>query len=227
VVAEITGSSAFCAYGSSGRVKGAEARLIIEAPSLLGGRQLDTYGPVAAFDWAVHRLLRHVGGFLCEIAASCVPDVSTETNRRCADMSALYAGCTISLQVHQMQQGQNRLDIVIYEEDSLTRALLREWLSEAGYQVRIGRSHDANLDRPADLVIVNVYMPKNAGAQWVRDIQMAHPETPIIAISGQFRSGLCASGATAKALGVRQVVAKPLIRGDLLDAVRRIKGGPG
>jgi DNA-binding response OmpR family regulator len=140
-------------------------------------------------------------------------------------MSALCAGYTIALQVHQMQQGQNRLDIVIYEEDSLTRALLREWLSEAGYHVRVGRAHDANLDRPADLVIVNVYMPKNAGAQWVRDIQMAHPGTPIIAISGQFRSGLCASGATAKSLGVRQVVAKPLIRGDLLDAVRRIKGG--
>jgi DNA-binding response OmpR family regulator len=124
----------------------------------------------------------------------------------------------------QMPQDQNRLDIVIYEEDYLTRALLQEWLSQAGYRVRVGRAHDANLDRPADLVIVNVYMPKDAGAQWVRDIQAAHPDTPIIAISGQFRSGLCAGGATAQTLGVRQVIAKPLIRADLLDAVR--KGAP-
>ena len=118
------------------------------------------------------------------------------------------------------------MEIVIYEEDYLTRALLQEWLSQAGYRVRVGSAHDTNLDRPADLVIVNVYMPKHAGAQWVRDIQAAHPDTPIIAISGQFRSGLAAAGATAKTLGVRQVIAKPLARADLLDAVRRMVGAP-
>jgi DNA-binding response OmpR family regulator len=118
------------------------------------------------------------------------------------------------------------LDIVIYEEDYLTRALLREWLSQAGYRVRLGRPHDAKFDHPADLVIVNVYMPKDAGAQWVRDVQAAHPDTPIIAISGQFRSGLCAVGATAQTLGARQVIAKPLVRADLLEAVRSMIGAP-
>jgi DNA-binding response OmpR family regulator len=119
------------------------------------------------------------------------------------------------------------LDIVIYEEDYLTRALLQEWLSDGGYRVRVGRFHGVSLDRPADLVIVNVYMPKQAGAQWVRDIQAAHPSTPIIAISGQFRrSGLCAAGVTAQTLGVQQVIAKPLVRTDLLDAVRGMIGAP-
>jgi CheY-like chemotaxis protein len=56
----------------------------------------------------------------------------------------------------------------------------------------------------------------------VRDIQAAHPGTPLIAISGHFRPGLAASGAAAQALGVRQVLAKPLIRGELLGAVRAI-----
>jgi DNA-binding response OmpR family regulator len=130
----------------------------------------------------------------------------------------------MTLQMPQTLQDQNRLDIVIYEEDYLTRALLQEWLSQAGYRVRVGRAHDADLDRPADLVILNVYMPKQAGAQWVRDIQSVHPDTPIIAISGQFRSGLCAGGATAKTLGVRQVIAKPLVRADLLEAVRGMIG---
>ena len=138
-------------------------------------------------------------------------------------MSALGARCTIT---PHGQQDENRLDVLIYEEDYLTRALLREWLSQAGYAVRVGvrGPRDATLDRPADLVIVNVYMPKDAGAQWVRDIQAAHPDTPIIAISGQFRSGLCAAGATAQALGVRQVIAKPLIRAELLEAVRGMIG---
>jgi DNA-binding response OmpR family regulator len=118
------------------------------------------------------------------------------------------------------------LDIVIYEQDSLTRGLLQEWLGRAGYCVRAGRPHDASLDHPADLVIVNVYMPKHAGAQWVRDIQAAHPNTPIVAISGQFRYGLCAGGATAQNLGVNQVIAKPLNRTDLLDTVRGMIGAP-
>jgi DNA-binding response OmpR family regulator len=118
------------------------------------------------------------------------------------------------------------LDILIYEEDYLTRTLLQEWLGQAGYGVRAGRPHEAGLDRPADLVIVSVYMPKHAGAQWVRSIQAVHPDTPIIAISGQFRSGLCSAGATAQILGVQQVIAKPLMRADLLDAVRGMIGAP-
>jgi DNA-binding response OmpR family regulator len=117
------------------------------------------------------------------------------------------------------------VDIVIYEEDSLTRALLHQWLGEAGYRVHIGMPRDTSLGA-ADLVIVNVFMPKHAGAQWIRCIQAAHPNTPLIAISGQFRSGLSAAGATAQTLGVRQVIAKPLVRADLLDAVRGIIGTP-
>ena len=117
------------------------------------------------------------------------------------------------------------MDILIYEEDHLTRALLQQWLGEAGYRVHIGTSCDAD-DRPADLVIVNVYMPKHAGAQCIRNIQSAYPNTPLIAISGQFRSGLSAAGATAQTLGVQQVIAKPLLRADLLEAVRAIIGTP-
>jgi hypothetical protein len=50
--------------------------------------------------------------------------------------------------------------------------------------------------------------------------------TPLIAISGEFRSGLCATGTTAQMPGVEQVLAKPLTRGELLDAVRAIIGAP-
>ncbi len=57
-------------------------------------------------------------------------------------------------------------------------------------------------------------MPKHAGAQLVRETQAAHPGTPLIAISGQFRSGLSTNGATAQSLGVQQVIAKPLTRAD-------------
>jgi DNA-binding response OmpR family regulator len=118
-------------------------------------------------------------------------------------------------------------NIVIYEGNDLMRGLLEEWLSEAGYGVHAAASHDRQNGRLADLVIVSVSMPKHAGAQLVREIQARHPGTPLIAISGQFLPGLSANGAIAQALGVQQVIAKPLTRLDLLGAVRAIIGAPG
>jgi DNA-binding response OmpR family regulator len=117
-------------------------------------------------------------------------------------------------------------DIVIYEENDLMRALLQEWLSDAGYRVRAalpGRIADFG---KAALVIVSVYMPKHSGPRLVREIQAAHPGTPLIAISGQFRAGLSTVGTTAQALGVQQVIAKPFTCTDLLAAVRAIIGAP-
>jgi DNA-binding response OmpR family regulator len=116
--------------------------------------------------------------------------------------------------------------IFIYEENDLMRALLKEWLSEAGYRVSAAAPCGAQPEGAADLVIVSIYMPKHAGAQLVRQIQAAHPGTPLIALSGQFRSGLSAVGPTAHTLGVQQVIAKPLTRTDLLEAVRATIGEP-
>jgi CheY-like chemotaxis protein len=116
--------------------------------------------------------------------------------------------------------------IAIYEENDLMRALLKEWLSEAGYRVREVAPRGVQRVSTEDLVIASVYMPKHAGAQMLRDVQAAHPGTPLIAISGQFRSGLSAAGTTAQMLGVERVLAKPLTRDDLLEAVRAIIGAP-
>jgi DNA-binding response OmpR family regulator len=117
---------------------------------------------------------------------------------------------------------EDALNIVVYEEDFLTRTLLEEWLGEAGYRVRVGNRCNPGADAPCALVILSVYMPKQAGTQCVRGVQEAHPDTPVIAISGQFRPGLSADGATAQKLCVHLVVAKPLVRQELLESVRGI-----
>src|ERR1700735_1409004 len=67
-------------------------------------------------------------------------------------------------------------------------------VGEAGYGVRVGDRCNPGADAPCDLVILSVYMPKQAGAQCVRSVQETHPDTPVIAISGQFRPGLSADG---------------------------------
>jgi DNA-binding response OmpR family regulator len=117
-------------------------------------------------------------------------------------------------------------DIVIYEENDLMRGLLKEWLGEEGYRVRAVAPSEGRLGGTEDLVIVSVSMPKHAGAKLVREIQAAHPGAQLIAISAQFRSGLSAVGTTAHMLGVQQLIAKPLPRSDLIDAVRAMIGPP-
>jgi CheY-like chemotaxis protein len=117
--------------------------------------------------------------------------------------------------------------IVIIEEDKLMRELLVEWLSAEGYSVRAAASGDAQVLVKADLVIVNVYMPRHEGAKTLRAVKAANPQTPLVAISGQFRPGLVGSCTVADALGVQQVVAKPFTRRELLAAVEDVIGPAG
>jgi DNA-binding response OmpR family regulator len=117
---------------------------------------------------------------------------------------------------------QERRNIVIYEEDQQTRALLEEWLGDAGYRVHVGNQCHPEGDAACDLVIVSIFMPKLGGGDCVRAVREAHPGTPLLAMSGQFRTGLAANGAVAQRLRVEEVIAKPLMRKDLLDRVRGI-----
>jgi DNA-binding response OmpR family regulator len=117
--------------------------------------------------------------------------------------------------------------IVIIEEDQLIRGLLVEWLSAAGYSVSPEAPTDGELEDNADLVIVDVYMPRKGGASTLRAAEAAHPGVPLIAISSQFRPGLVGSCTAAEALGVRQVIAKPFSRSDVLAAVRSVIGPAG
>jgi DNA-binding NarL/FixJ family response regulator len=117
--------------------------------------------------------------------------------------------------------------IVIIEEDNLMRGLLVEWLSAERYSVRAAAADNVQVPDKADLVIVDVYMPRHEGAKRLRAVKAAHPQTPLIAISGQFRPGLVGSCTAADALGVRQVIAKPFSRRDLLAAVHSVIGPAG
>jgi DNA-binding NtrC family response regulator len=131
---------------------------------------------------------------------------------------------------HDDRRGQTGIgemsDILIIEDDDLMRALLEEWLGEAGYPVRARAPRETAGADAAELVIVGVCMPRQAGTELVRAVRDAHPGASLIAISGQFRPGLAGACAAARALGVQQVIAKPFTREALLDAVRAAVGRP-
>ncbi len=105
-------------------------------------------------------------------------------------------------------------------------ALLQEWLCSAGYQVHEAARPGTVPAGTVDLAIVSICSPKHSGVHQLREIQQAHPQTPLIALSGQFRGGMSSVGTTARALGVAQVIAKPLTRDALLGAVHAMIGPP-
>lgn len=113
--------------------------------------------------------------------------------------------------------------IAIIEDDVLMRGLLTEWLAAAGYRV----SAPAPGERPGDVdaIVVDLCDPRDRGIARVREARRACPAAPVIAISGQFRAGLECAGSAARALGVARVIAKPLARAELLEAVRAVIGG--
>lgn len=111
------------------------------------------------------------------------------------------------------------LNVAIYEDNDLMRSLLTEWLEEAGYRLAAA-GHGANL------VIASVSMPRQSGVQRIQEIQSRHPGVPVIAVSAHARAGLSTVGAAADLLGVQRVIAKPLAREDLLEAVRAMIGVP-
>jgi DNA-binding response OmpR family regulator len=114
--------------------------------------------------------------------------------------------------------------IAIYERDGLMRDLLREWLTAAGYRVR-----DAKMGghpTAPELAIVGVETPRPECEVLIHGLQRNFPGMPIIALSGWARSGLCSNGAAAQALGVERLLAKPLMRHELLMAVDAVIGPP-
>jgi DNA-binding response OmpR family regulator len=110
--------------------------------------------------------------------------------------------------------------IVLIEPDQLIRGLITEWLTSAGYAVRLGYRSDGADAGDVAAIIVDLYMPRESGARIIRAVQRAYPGRPIIAISGQFRPGLAHSCTAARELGARRLLPKPFGRTDLLEAVR-------
>jgi DNA-binding response OmpR family regulator len=112
--------------------------------------------------------------------------------------------------------------IVLSEADDLMRGLLQEWLTGAGYCVTAITPGRPPPHVKADLVVVNIGMPRHSGARVADEIRSAYPGTPIIALSARFRADLSTAGTAARTLGVAQIIAKPMTRDALLAAVRTI-----
>jgi DNA-binding response OmpR family regulator len=121
--------------------------------------------------------------------------------------------------------------IAILEEDDIIGALLEEWLAGAGYTTRrTGLSPCADTNPARDdigLIIVDLSLPEQDGAETVRALRRAHPAAAILATSGRFHADIDGSPEAARRLGAHRVLSKPFRREDVLEAARALIGPPG
>lgn len=116
---------------------------------------------------------------------------------------------------------QQKGRILVVESNDLILDLLERWLGEAGYTVVVGTSQSLRQavgeGGEPELVIIDLPTPRIA-EKIINSVKEVHA-SPILVLSARFRRGTGSSILVARQLGVRNVLAKPFTRAELLSAV--------
>ena len=123
--------------------------------------------------------------------------------------------------VRELPRGRGETVMIVDDEPMLV-ALAEEMLAGLGYEPVGFESSQAALQvfrsKPErfDLVLTDEAMPELVGTELAREIRLLRPDVPIILMSGH---GGAALAQRAAAIGVKEVLHKPLQRVDLAEAL--------
>lgn len=116
--------------------------------------------------------------------------------------------------------------ILIIDDDSSLRRLLRRFLENAGYEVadasngRIALEMQRN--NPADLIITDIFMPEKEGTEFIMDMSDEFPKVKVIAMSGGGNIADVDYLNLAQNLGALRTFQKPFSQRELLAAVEEL-----
>ena len=117
-------------------------------------------------------------------------------------------------------------EILIADDNASLRQSLKAVLEAAGYRVRLARDGAEALalqrERPADILITDIFMPEADGFEAIDGFRKAYPATKIIAMSGEAKRVKSEYLTAAALAGVDATLKKPFEREALLDAVRAL-----
>jgi DNA-binding response OmpR family regulator len=120
--------------------------------------------------------------------------------------------------------------ILVMDDDEALRSALRVVLEAAGYQVMEAPDGEAGLrlqrEQGADLVLVDIFMPKRDGLEVIRALRAEMPQPKIIAMSGGGQTGQIEVLEAAQAFGAARTLLKPFQPRALLRAIRELLGEP-
>ena len=116
--------------------------------------------------------------------------------------------------------------ILVIDDDSVIRLFIRASLEYSGYFVLEAENGNSGIDifkqNPADLVIVDLYMPEKEGIETIIELRREYSHLKILAISGGIpRHGPDNLLRAAQILGADSFLNKPFTVQQLLDAIEK------
>jgi DNA-binding NtrC family response regulator len=118
----------------------------------------------------------------------------------------------------------DRPRVLVIDDSAEIREVLRDTLELEGYEVVVAADGATGLwlhrQRPADLVITDIFMPEKDGIEIILELANESPSVKIIAMSGGGRMGNFDYLPFAEQFGAVRVLGKPFKSEQLLEAVR-------
>ncbi|MBD3420206.1 MAG: response regulator [Chitinivibrionales bacterium] len=118
--------------------------------------------------------------------------------------------------------------ILIVDDDEIMRTMLQDMLAIEGYAVDCAPDgavvQHMLKNQSYDLIVTDIVMPEKEGIETIIHIRKAHPDLPVIAISGGGRMAPGDYLEVAQGLGVNFTFAKPLDRKEFVAAVKSCLG---
>jgi DNA-binding NtrC family response regulator len=116
--------------------------------------------------------------------------------------------------------------ILLIDDDSSMRFLLKSLLEKAGYEVQEAKDGRAGVElfgeKPAQIVIVDIFMPEKDGIETIGCIREKDPSCKFLAISGGGQMKNMDMLRYSKILGAHEILEKPFSRDELLSVVKRL-----
>ena len=110
--------------------------------------------------------------------------------------------------------------ILIIDDDELTRAAVRAMLEPVGYNIIEAADGETGLnlyrEQQPDLIIMDIIMPEKEGLEVIRELKRDFPDIKIIAISGSGVNYLF----MAEEFGALRTFLKPVHRAELVEVVK-------
>ena len=118
--------------------------------------------------------------------------------------------------------------ILIIDDEPQMRAMLRQMLERAGYEVMDAPDGDEGIrlyrQDQADLIIMDILMPEKEGLETIMELRNDFPDVKIFAVSGGGRRGKLNYLSYASDFGALRTFTKPFEREELLRAVEEVLG---
>ena len=87
-----------------------------------------------------------------------------------------------------LDTAQQRKRVLIIDDDAQQRQLFKTALANAGYEIFEASDGQAGIQAQiqhnCDLIVTDIFMPRQEGLETILKIRKSHPEIKIIAISG-------------------------------------------